>query len=115
MSTEEKLKQYILDNYKSLRDFSIKCDIPYTTVISIINRGIDRAGINTVKSICECLKIDINALARGNVVASHNIEHMREEFITQYNSLNETGRRRVDLYLEDLIASDRFTKEDEDE
>jgi hypothetical protein len=115
MTTEDKLKDFILNNYKSLRDFSIKCNIPYTTVVSVINRGVGRAGISTVKSICNCLNIDINALAKGEIVKLKNLNQISDDFVVKYNILNDEGRERMELYLNDLLTSYKFTRTDEDE
>ncbi|AUD65423.1 hypothetical protein BK011_06855 [Tenericutes bacterium MZ-XQ] len=113
MTTENKLKDFILNNYKSLRDFSIKCDIPYTTVVSVINRGIDRAGINTIKNICNCLSIDINALAKGEIVTLNHINQIGDDFVMKYNILNDEGKERMELYLNDLLTSYKFTSDDD--
>ena len=44
MTKEEQLKAIILSKHKSVSAFAEAVEIPYTTVISILKRGIDTAG-----------------------------------------------------------------------
>lgn len=64
---EEKLKDLILSRYKSVREFSQTADIPYTTVKSILSRGIGNASLNNIFIICKALHISVDALARGEL------------------------------------------------
>lgn len=67
MTIEEKLKEYILTNYKSIRRFTTENDIPYSTVDNIIKRGIaNSSGTNIVK-VCRALNISADALAEGRI------------------------------------------------
>lgn len=67
MSTEDKLKDLILRRYYSVRDFTIKHDIPYTTVYSIFKRGIGNSSVTNVIKICKALGISADALADGEI------------------------------------------------
>lgn len=68
MTTEEKLKDYILTKYKSVREFTIMADIPYTTVKSILDRGVGNSSVNNVIKICKALHISADALANGEII-----------------------------------------------
>ena len=70
MTIEEKLKEYILSNYKSIREFVQKADIPYTTLDGILKRGIANASIGNVLKICKALKISADELGNGKIVPS---------------------------------------------
>lgn len=67
MTVEQKLQDYILDNYKSIMQFAKVADLPYTTVKGIFNRGIWGTSIQNVIKICNTLSIDINALVNGEI------------------------------------------------
>lgn len=67
MSTEEKLKDLILSKYKSVREFTITVDIPYTTLDSIFKRGIGNSSVSTILKICNALHIKADALANGEI------------------------------------------------
>lgn len=68
MTIEEKLKEYILTQYKSLREFATFADIPYTTVFGILKRGVHNASIGNIIRICQTLNIDADELAKDKIV-----------------------------------------------
>ena len=67
MTTEEKLKDYILKRYNSLREFTIAVDMSYSTVDSILKRGVDTASVANIIKICKALGISVDELANGNI------------------------------------------------
>jgi len=58
MNREEKLRNKILDNYISLRQFSIEADIPYSTLMTILSRGIGGASFDVIIRLCRKLEIN---------------------------------------------------------
>lgn len=60
MNREQKLRNIILDRYKSLRQFSQEADIPYSSLMTLLSRGIGGSGFDTVIHICKVLNIDPN-------------------------------------------------------
>ncbi len=58
MNREQKLRNIILDRYKSLRQFSLKADIPYSTLMTLLSRDIGGASFDVVIKICKKLEID---------------------------------------------------------
>lgn len=68
MTTEEKLKEYILIKYKSIREFVLDVGIPYSTFDTILKRGIMNASIGNIVKICVALEISADELANGNIV-----------------------------------------------
>lgn len=68
MTTEEKLKELILTRYHSIREFTIKAEIPYSTLDSIFKRGIGNSSVTNVIKICKVLGISADALADGEIV-----------------------------------------------
>ncbi len=58
MNRELRLRNMILDNYVSLRQFSIEADIPYSSLMTLLSRGIGGASFDTVVQICKKLNID---------------------------------------------------------
>ena len=69
---EEVLKNYILTKYKSVREFTFDCGIPYSTMLTIFKRGLDNANINNIFKICKTLNISADALAEGLIVPYAN-------------------------------------------
>lgn len=70
---EDKLKQLIIDKYGSIRQFSLKADIPNTTIDSILKRGIDNSNVGNVIKICKVLNISIDNLLDNKQIV-HNVE-----------------------------------------
>lgn len=73
MTIEEELKNLILSRFKSLREFTIYYDIPYSTVNSILKRGVENSSVSNVIKICQALSISTDELAEGRIVPSEDI------------------------------------------
>lgn len=67
MTIENRLKELILEQYSSIREFTIKIKIPYSTLDSIFKRGIQNATLSNVLKICEALHISADSLANGEI------------------------------------------------
>jgi repressor LexA len=57
---ENKIKDLIIEKYGSIRQFSIKIGLPYTTIDSILKRGIDNSNVSNVIKMCKALNISID-------------------------------------------------------
>lgn len=62
------LKEYILTKYKSIREFTMESGIPYSTMATILKRGIQNSGVTNIIRICKALDISADELAKGNIV-----------------------------------------------
>lgn len=58
MNRELILRNLILDKYESLRKFSLEADIPYSSLMTLLSRGIGGASFDSVIQICKKLDID---------------------------------------------------------
>ena len=58
MNREQKLRNIILDKYISLRKFANAAEIPYSTLTTILERGIAGTSFDTIIKICQTLEID---------------------------------------------------------
>ena len=76
MTVEQKLQDYILDNYKSIMQFAKVADLPYTTVKGIFSRGIWGTSIQNVIKICNTLSLDINDLVNGEIKKDIHINEL---------------------------------------
>lgn len=103
MKIEDKLKELILSRYKSLREFSQVIDMPYSTLDTILKRGIDKASIGNIIKICQELHISADELANNRIVPSfettpdprdNDIENLINDFksrILTYDDLTCDG------------------------
>ncbi len=55
---EQKLRNLILDQFISLRQFAIAADIPYSSLTTGLSRGIAGMQFDTVIKICKVLNIE---------------------------------------------------------
>lgn len=65
---EEKIKEMIITGYGSVKRFSYKINVPYTTIDTILKRGLLKSNVLNVIKICNELKIDVNELANNKIV-----------------------------------------------
>ena len=103
MTIEEKLKNLILARYKSIREFTIVIDMPYTTIDSIFRRGVGNSSVSNIIKICKALGISADALADGKIapVASKQLHfEMTEDPIDINDILADTKARLI--HFEDL-------------
>lgn len=71
MTIEEKLKDLILTRYKSMREFTQVADIPYTTMDSILKRGVANSSVSNIVKICKVLNLSMDDLANGEIVSRY--------------------------------------------
>lgn len=87
MNREEFLRTIIKDRYGSLRAFAKNIDMPYTTLVSMLKRGISNAGIDNFLKICKHLNIppeslygnDATFLDKSNITLIRNINLLSAE------------------------------------
>lgn len=68
MTIEEKLKELILREYKSLRNFAPYTGLPYNTIVGILKRGVLNSNAQNVFKICKALGISADALENNEIV-----------------------------------------------
>lgn len=62
MNREQYLRNLILDNYPSVRQFALEAQIPYSTLMTILSRGVGGASFDMVMGICQKLQIEPSLL-----------------------------------------------------
>ncbi|HFQ7765836.1 TPA: helix-turn-helix domain-containing protein [Clostridioides difficile] len=105
MTIEEKLKQLILDRYKSIRAFTKEIDTPYSTIDTMLKRGVGGTSITTVLKVCNALNIDADALIENELREKQNsinisIKSSEQDILKKYNALDEHGKDIVTTILE---------------
>lgn len=101
---EQELKQLILDKFRSVKNFSEKANIPYTTVDSILKRGVSKANVINIIKMCQALNIDTDALSEGKIQPrtekiQSTISKSENGIIKKYRTLDEYGKKVVDNIL----------------
>ena len=58
MTKAEILKREILRQYRSIRQFALELNIPYSTLVTALERGIEGMAYGTVIKMCDKLRSD---------------------------------------------------------
>ena len=137
MNREEFLRTIIKDRYGSLRAFAKNIDMPYTTLVSMLKRGISNAGIDNFLKICKYLNIppeslygnDAIFLDKSNITLIRNINLLSAENkklvldyidflknpvhtdleIKSYYKLNSSNKNKIREYSDLLYNSQKNT------
>ena len=108
MTKAEILKKEILQQYKSVRQFAIDMSIPYSTLVTALDRGIEGMAYGTVIRMCDKLNlnpVDITALERGTDLGNKIVEN---RVMQQYVKLNKTGRKKILDFMGDLASLEKY-------
>ena len=92
MTKAEILKQEILKQYKSVRQFAIDMEIPYSTLVT----ALDRLSLNPV---------DFSSLEKGEVLGEKILENRVMQY---YIQLNKKGRKRILEMMEDYVQLEKY-------
>lgn len=108
MTKAEVMKQEILKQYKSIRQFAIEMEIPYSTLVTALERGIEGMAYGTVIRICEKLNlnpIDFTSLEDAEILGSRILENKVMQYYVQ---LNRRGRKKILELMEDYLQLDKY-------
>lgn len=102
---EDKLKNLIIEKYGSVRQFSIKIDIPYTTVDSILKRGLDNSNVGNVIKMCKALDISIDNLLDNKEIISNleldNADLIENKYKDNFDEFEILFDKHKDILTED--------------
>lgn len=70
MELENTLKIIMIKEFGTVQKFADSAGIKYTTLLSILKRGVGTAGLDNVIKMCKTLGISVDELARGRIVAT---------------------------------------------
>ncbi len=108
MNKAEVLKNEILRQYRSLRQFAMEMNIPYSTLVTALERGIEGMAYGTVIRMCDKLSlnpVDFSSLERD---ASLGEKLLENRVMQNYIKLNQTGRDKVLELMEDFAQIDKY-------
>lgn len=73
MTKAEILKKEILRQYRSVRQFAMEMNIPYSTLVTALERGIEGMAYGTVIKMCD--KLSLNPVDFHHWRGTHPWEH----------------------------------------
>ena len=104
----EILKQEILKQYKSVRQFAIEMGIPYSTLVTALDRGIEGMAYGTVIRMCDKLSlnpVDFSPLEKGDDLGERILEN---KVMQDYVRLNKKGRKKILELMEDYVQLEKY-------
>jgi hypothetical protein len=111
MNKSEKLKNAILEEYKSIREFSKAVDIPNSTIVSAIDNGVGGMAADKVIKMCEILNLDVKTFDK--IPVSKDMLTCQENILLSiFNKLNDIGQQEATKRVEELTYIDKYTKND---
>lgn len=111
MTKEEILKAEILAQYKSIRQFAIEIDIPYSSLMSALDKGVSGMAYDTVLSICKKLGISPVDFSKNEIDNINSIDELSDHtkrLISYYGKLNVDGQNRLMELAEDFSELKRY-------
>lgn len=118
---EKKLKEIIIFKYGSLNKFAEKIEMPWTTLDSVLKRGINKSNISNVIKICQALNISTDELAKGKIVEISNLAPLEPDLDIRRiqrarSAMPEKDREKMMKILkasfEDYFGDDFIDEED---
>lgn len=108
MTKAEILKKEILRQYRSIRQFSMEMNIPYSTLVTALDRGIEGMAYGTVIRMCDRLSlnpVDFSSLEKDT---SLGVQLLENRVMQDYLKLNQLGRDKVIDVMNDLAQIDKY-------
>jgi lambda repressor-like predicted transcriptional regulator len=94
------LETLIKDTGLSMKSFSQKCGIPYTTLYTILKNGVGRASLDNIVIICKNLGIhieDLEAMASGEEKVSYEPSYEDLQSLIARNGKNLTIEQKQEI------------------
>ena len=108
---ENKLKEMIIEKYGSLAKFANEIDMSWTTLDSILKRGILKANIVNVLKITNKLGIDTDQLGKGEIVKSVDFYYQKDPespgFFIEHKPSRDASEQGVSM---DQITNDDLSE-----
>lgn len=80
MRIEDELKEKILEKFKSVRAFTTAIQVPYSTIDSMLKKGLNGTAVSTVIKVCESLNLEVDSLVNGEIKEKSSVaENLRAE------------------------------------
>jgi hypothetical protein len=108
MTKAEILKKEILKHYRSIRKFALEMDIPYSTLVTALERGIEGMAYGTVIKMCDKLSLNplnFNSLERDSSLGAQLLENHVMQY---YLRLNDNGKNRILELMDDFVQIDKY-------
>lgn len=110
MTVEERLKELIIKDYGTMKEFTDHIGVPNSTFANILRRGVQNANVVTIIKICQALNISTDDLAEGKIVpltrseaAPTKIEDLFDEVKQQLLNANNLTLAGIPVTAEEIM------------
>ncbi|MCR5502251.1 MAG: transcriptional regulator [Lachnospiraceae bacterium] len=108
MTKSEILKDAILEQYKSIRAFCNETGIPYSTLVTALDRGIEGMAYGTVLRMCERLNLSPADFSGIEELSGANRKLYERKLISSFARLNKDGRRKILELMDDYAMLEKY-------
>lgn len=108
MTKSEILKKEILKQYRSVRQFALEMSIPYSTLVTALERGIEGMAYGTVIRMCDKLSLNPVDFSSLDKDASLGAMLLENHVMQYYVKLNQTGRDKILELMDDFVQIDKY-------
>lgn len=108
MTKAEILKKEILMQYRSVRQFAIDMEIPYSTLVTALERGIEGMAYGTVIKMCDKLSLNPVDFSSLEEDASLGAQLLENRVMQYYMKLNQDGRDKVLDLMDDFVQIEKY-------
>ena len=115
MTVEEQIKNMIIEKFKSVRAFTQFINVPYSTIDTMIKRGISGTAITTVLKVCRALNIDAESLETGIIALKSpttteplTINQSPTALDEKISRLDEVDLAKTEAYVDGLLSSAKY-------
>ncbi len=108
MTKAEILKKEILKQYRSVRQFAIDMEIPYSTLVTALERGIEGMAYGTVIKMCDKLSLNPVDFSSLEEDASLGAQLLENRVMQYYMKLNQDGRDKVLDLMDDFVQIEKY-------
>ena len=108
MTKAELLRKEILRQYKSVRAFALEMGIPYSTLATALERGVEGMAYGTVMKMCEELNlnpVDFSYLEQDTTLGAVMLEN---RVMQNYLKLNEEGKEKILSLMDDFSQIEKY-------
>lgn len=110
MTTEEQLRDLMIKKSGSVNKFSQEVGLSQSTIFSILSRGINKANIDSIITICKALDISTDELAEGRITPMSEylfVKNGQPLALIELEKLNEKNQAKLLAYYEGLLDSQK--------
>ena len=108
MTKAENLKREILRQYRRIRQYALELNIPYSTLVTALERGIEGMAYGTVIKMCDKLSlnpVNFTSLENEDTLGAMLLENRVMQY---YMKLNQEGRDKVLDLMEDFLQIEKY-------